>query len=194
MRFRGVVSVLLAGFFILSLVWLMGCQTIQPSSASPELENASRAFRKMLAPMYLSKSMFYVAYPNGKPSDYLNFMRSTVGAAESPMGEGDFPEGMVDSRGHGPPVFPEGVSFAFDIPNPQNLGKQLVLKADDANGNIILEGYELPTDQQPALVDEVKLVKVQPSPMAKMAYQSMMEMGGTDGYADDGYGGGGFGN
>ena len=68
--------------FTLAIV-LSSCGT----KVSPELEQAKDVLARFLAPMYLQNSMFAVAYPECKPSQFVRYILSDGGAAELPISE-----------------------------------------------------------------------------------------------------------
>jgi hypothetical protein len=141
---------------------------------SPVLQRAINASADMLLAKNLSRSAFYVAYPEGKPSDYVHYYFSAMGTAEWPPREGEFSEAELKATQTG--SIPDNVKFtpnqrAADVP-----GMQVVIKADDARGLIIFEGYQKPSET-PDLVVEKPLLKVEPSELAKTAFFSNRDMG-----------------
>lgn len=161
---------------LLALVLLLGL-TACGSSAPPELQRGMHMVRWMLAPMQLPRSM-YSAIQDGKASTFVSFVFSDMGAAEWPESEESAErDAMIkeQAKASGTPLVPKGVAFAAYAPNPAK-GRQIVLKADDARGMVIVEAYDNPS-AQPLLVEEIPLPQVQPAPgVAEMA-RSAMESG-----------------
>lgn len=164
---------------VIAINILLACG--KPADGRKELlERAVSVCASQLAPMNLSRSAFYVAYPDGKPSDYVQFVFSTLGAAEWPPVEGGGEFSPEEQRGMQAlnQLLPANIDFAPLRPDPGKTGLQVVFKADDGKGVVIFEGYASATDK-PLLVVERPLVKVEPSMLARQAYQSMVEMGGS---------------
>ncbi len=144
------------------------------TTESPVLQRAINASADMLLATNLSRSAFYAAYPDGKASDYVHYYFSSMGTAEWPPHEGEFsPDELKSAR---IATIPDNVKFtpnqvAADVP-----GMQVVIKADDARGVVIFEGYQAPSEQ-PSLVVEKPLVKVEPSELAKTTFLSNRDMG-----------------
>lgn len=161
---------------LLALALLLGLAACS-SSAPPELQRGVQMFRWMLAPMQLPRSM-YSAIQDGKASTFVNFVFSDMGAAEWPESEASAerdPMLKEQAKSAGMPLVPKGVAFSAYAPNPAK-GRQIVLKADDARGMVIVEAYDNPAGK-PLLVEEIPLPKVQPAPgVAEMA-RSAMEAG-----------------
>lgn len=134
------------------------------SGAPPELQRGVQMIRWMAAPMQLSKSM-YGTVQDGKASTWVSFVFSTMGAAEWPESEESAerdPMLKEQAKSANMPLAPKGVAFAAGAPDPAK-GRQIVLKADDARGMIIVEAYDNPS-AKPLLVEEIPLSKVQPAP------------------------------
>ncbi len=132
--------------------------------------------RYMMAPNQLRRSMFSAAYPDPKPSDYVSYLFSTMGAAEwPPSGAYVSPEELEQMRAIGMPVPPGDVAYVPNRPDAAH-GKQIVIQADDARGVVLLEGYLDPTGM-PALRQELTFRKARPDPIAESIYQSNLEMG-----------------
>lgn len=168
---------------ILLMFVLQGCNASQ--NVPPELQRGIQALKRQLAPMQLKRSMFYAAYPNGKPTDYVNYLFSSLGASEAPtelMNPEIFPEEQAGSKNEPPPL---GIALRSGQIDPDDTGYQILLSGDDTKGIITIKGY-LPvkpgvTTPEPVTVEEVPLVKVTPDPIAQQFYQSSIEMGASDG-------------
>ncbi|MBU8872114.1 MAG: hypothetical protein KOO60_14695 [Gemmatimonadales bacterium] len=164
---------MLAGaFIVLTALTLSACGPEEP----PELKKAAAVIQYMMAPPNLSRSAFCVAFPEGKPSQYVSYLFSTMGSAEWPPGEDWVDKIEIETaRVIGIPISPRGVTF---IPrNRKNsAGSQLVIGCDDARGVVILEGYG-PADTEPALYREITLREVNPAPGVALLFESNAQMG-----------------
>ena len=145
----------------------------------PELAQAADVIHYMMKPQHLSRSAFYVAFPDGVPSQYVSYIFSEMGAAEWPYSEtwADVME-REQMKAIGAPMVPEDVAFVPLSPDP-GAGKQLVVKFDDSRGVVIVEVYVDPA-QDPVLAREWKLPKVEPEPFMEDFYRSYVEMGMSD--------------
>ncbi len=165
---------------VFALVLLAACGG---SSAPQELQRGVKTVGRMLSPNQMKQSMFYAAYPEGTPSEYVRFMFSPLGAAEIPPQEGglEVPEGTNLGPG-GPPLLPKGVILKPEKPLADSEDYQLVFSADDAKGVVIVKGY-LPTKTEPkaepVLTKEFSLPKVEPDPMAQAAFESNRDLGAS---------------
>ncbi|QPJ62367.1 MAG: hypothetical protein G3M70_11005 [Candidatus Nitronauta litoralis] len=120
----------------------------------PELRKGIQLVRYMSAPWQLRRSSFLVFYPDGKPSDFVNWMFSPFGTAEWPPTEGmvemDEMVGM-QARSIGAPILPNSVRMSsFQLVSEP--GKQVVVKADDTRGMILVEGF-LDPEGPPEITD-----------------------------------------
>ncbi|MCX7167240.1 MAG: hypothetical protein NTV11_13325 [Rhodocyclales bacterium] len=144
---------------------------------APELQRGVVMVKLMTSPMRLSQSM-YSAVQDGKPSTYVNFMFSTMGAAEWPDSEEAAerdPELKEQAAAGRLALAPKGVSFAANAPDPAKL-RQIVLKADDAKGMLFIEVYDNPS-ARPLLVETIRLPKVEPAPGVIEKYSSRKDLG-----------------
>lgn len=116
----------------------------------PQLEKAGRVVRFMSAPRQLRRSSFMVAYPEGKPSEFVSWMFSDMGAAEWPPSEWELmdEEERRALRAMGIPIIPKGVGIHSHLKKEGS--RQVIVKADDALGLVIIEGYLTP-GQPPVL-------------------------------------------
>jgi len=109
----------------------------------PKLEKAERIVRYMSAPRQLKRSSFLLVYPEGKPSDFVKWMFSSLGTAEWPPSEWELDdvdrEGM---RSAGIPILPKEVGI-FSSPQSDVL-KHIIVKSDDSKGVLIVEGFLKP--------------------------------------------------
>lgn len=150
---------------------LLGLIACGAGNAPPELQRGVQMIRWMAAPMQLSRSM-YSAIQDGKASTFVGFVFSDMGAAEWPETEVSAErDAMIKAQAKSAnmPLAPKGVAFTANAPNPAK-GRQIVLKADDARGMIIVEAYDNPSGK-PLLVEEIPLPKVEPAPgVVEMAH------------------------
>ena len=149
-----------------------------------DLRQGAHVITYMAAPMNLKRSMFMGLFPNGKPSQFVSFIFSSVGSAEWPyseeMAQMD-PMMREQAASIRMPLVPAGVSFTDHSPKSE-LGRQIVVRFDDARNVLIVEGYEDPT-QPPVLSIEkrFRLPTLQPHEreLLERLAQSNLEMGGT---------------
>lgn len=164
-----------AQMFIVASV-LISCSG--ESLAPPELDQAARSVEWSLKPMTLSQSTFPVVLPNGTPKQFVSWYFSTLGSAERPgYDTGDEMEREMASA-IGAPLVPMDVAIVHTRPDTSRQ-KQIVMKWNDAQGLVILEGY-LDPKQPPVMVRNIELPRVQASnEMARITAQSHLEMGGN---------------
>jgi hypothetical protein len=145
----------------------------------PELEQAARAVEYLVAPFSAPKTSFFVVLPNGTPKQFVSWFFSTMGAGDWPPVEGtsEFSEEEIASlRQIGIPFRPNDVNYRHTQPDPA-IQKQIVMKWNDADGTVILEGYIDP--KQPAVMTRsFKLPNgVVPNEMARLVVQTNLESG-----------------
>ncbi len=147
----------------------------------PDLQQGMAVMRYMTSGKFLSRSMFYAAYPQGKPSDFVSYLFSTIASAEWPplAGRGEdnamLREQMAATR---TPMVPATVLFVPEKPDLAHAQNQVVIKPDDAANVVILEAYVLPSED-PVLVEKRTLPRFSPDPMAQASYQSAIQMGAS---------------
>jgi len=106
----------------------------------PTLEKAERIVRHMSAPRQLKRSSFLLVFPEGKPSDFVNWMFSSLGAAEWPPSQEEWEDMGGDSEDPaGIPILPKDVGI-FSSPR-SDITKHIIVKSDDRKGLIIIEGF-----------------------------------------------------
>jgi hypothetical protein len=144
-----------------------------------ELEKAAGAIEQLMAPLQARQCSFFVVLPNGTPREFVSWFFSPLGAADWPIVEGTTEitgEEQGSLRMVGTPFRPKDVEYRHTNPDPA-VQKQIVLKWDDAEGKVILEGYLDPA-QPPSFTRSFKIPKnIEPDPIAKIAVQSNLEMG-----------------
>jgi hypothetical protein len=131
--------------------WLaVGCiLTVTPACQAPappppeDLDDGAQVIREMMRPRKLEKAGFYGAHPEAKPSDFLSFINSDMGIILWPPRE-DSPFAdeleLEQSRAIGETVIPKGIAFKRNRPDP-SIGRQIVYRADDDSGEIVVEAY-----------------------------------------------------
>lgn len=146
------------------------------SSAPPELKQAAQAMASMAAPVHLARSAFAVAYPECRPSEYVSYLFSPMGTAEWPPREGGVESYEVEAaKSIGATVLPAGVQIIPFEWRPGG-GAQLVIRADDEAGLVILEGYGR-DDVKPVLRREIRLAVVEPDAFARELFRANADMG-----------------
>lgn len=142
--------------------WLaVGCiLTVTPACQAPappppkDLDDGAQIIREMMSPRKLEAAGFYGTHPEAKPSDFLSFINSDIGVVLWPPRE-DSPFAdeleLEQSRAIGETVIPKGIAFKRNRPDP-NGGRQIVYRADDDNGEIVVEAYIDPSAEQPVFV------------------------------------------
>ena len=154
-----------------------GCGPSAPD-APQDIREAAASIKGSSSPRMLTRSAFYVAYPDGKPTDYVNYIFSTMGSAEMPYAFDEFEAEQMRSIGQVP--FPSTVTL---VPHSRDAtaDRQLVVSADDERGMLIVRGY-LKGTEEPVLEKEWELKKVSPAPGVSEMYQSNVQMGMDSGY------------
>ena len=162
-------------FLVLALV-VLSCSK---DANDPELVQAARSVEQMVAPFNAPRISFFVAFPKGTPRQFVSWYFSQMGAADRPPVDDllEFNQDEIDAmRRSGMALSPKGMNYRHSRPDTM-VQKQLVLKWDDAEGTVILEGY-LDPRQQPAYITSFKLPKdVVPGQAAQMIVQSNLELG-----------------
>ena len=112
---------------LLILFALSACDSVP--EAPSDIRQAAAAIKGTTSSRMLSRSAFYVAFPNGKPSDYVRYAFSTMGSAEMPYAFDEFEAEQM--RAIGQSVFPPTVTLVPHSRDP-NIDRQLVLTGNDA--------------------------------------------------------------
>ncbi|MFC1650495.1 hypothetical protein ACFL2X_02895 [Candidatus Latescibacterota bacterium] len=150
----------------------------KPKTEATSLEKAANAVHRMISPTYLSRSSFTVAFPDGVPSEYVNYIFSEMGVAEWPPFEDSGEFTLQELKSMRIPYIPTGIEISQLEPDP-DYGAQIVLKHDDSRNMVIVEGYTDPS-QPPVITREKELPKVMPGPGVIEIYESNFEMGLSD--------------
>ncbi len=141
------IKLCLASWFLAIIV---GCTS---SNIDPRLEQAVKSAKYMTSQKFLSRSAFKSIYPEQKPSNFVQYIFSTMGSAEWPIA---FDEGEKEQlRSIGVPIMPNNLAIVPNKPDPKN-DLQVVLKADDEAGFVIIEAYEQ-SIEKPVLVLKRKI-------------------------------------
>jgi len=156
-------------------IFFVACGESEP----PDLHQAVAVINWQLAEYNISRSMFAAVLPNGTPRQWVSYYFSTMGAAEHPPDEEHAMEDERESaRVLRMPLWPKGVAAVHSRPNP-SLGKQIVLKWDDAKSIVIVEAYIDPA-KEPAFVRELPMPKIsRVDDIARLSAQSHLDMGGS---------------
>jgi hypothetical protein len=145
----------------------------------PDLVRAAATVEQVVAPFFAQKSSFFVVFPNGTPRQFVSWYFSTMGTAEwAPVeGSDEFrPEELEALQRMGMKSRPGDVLYRHTRPDTTTR-KQLVLRWDDAEGTVILEGYLDPL-QPPVMTRSFKLPKaVVSDQVTRMITESNLEMG-----------------
>ncbi|MFC1538032.1 hypothetical protein ACFL6H_01285 [Candidatus Latescibacterota bacterium] len=150
----------------------------KPKPEATTLERAANAVHWMISPVNLSRSQFTVAFPNGKPSDYVNYMFSDMGVSEWPAYEDSGEFRLDELKAMRIPFFPAGVHVSQLEPDPE-FGAQIVIKDDDSRDVVIVEGYSDPS-QPPVMTRERELPNVKPGPGVIQIYEMNYDNGMSD--------------
>jgi len=139
--------------------------TCSGSDAPADLQQGAEVIAQMLAPRHLRRSMFLAVHREGRPSQLVDYLFSTRGSAEWPdpeaAGAAD-PMLAEQARAIGMSLLPAGVAFTAGSPK-SDLGRQIVVRSDDARNAVIVEGYVDPSEP-PVLRVEYVLVLPELSP------------------------------
>ena len=120
-----------------------------------DLQSAVGVVGYLASSRYVSRSMYSATAETGQPSEFVDFLFSSMGAAERPESA---PMSEISQPGRGgPPLWPEGVAFRALAPDAR-AGRQVVIRPDDARGLVIAEAYARPGDK-PVLQREFTLAK-----------------------------------
>jgi hypothetical protein len=123
---------------------LVGCLG---ESGPEDLRQGARVITSMATPRHLRQSMFMGLFPDGTPSQFVSFLFSNLGMAEWPDSESSAAMDPIlaeQAAAIGIPLVPEGVAFTDRSPKTE-LGRQIVVRFDDARSLLIVEGYVDPT-------------------------------------------------
>lgn len=141
---------------VLAIALLAGCGPRPPE----ELRRAVDATAWHMRPGNLRRSMFLAVYPDGKPSEYVNFLFSTLGAAERPPSDDGSELSREEAAAIRQPLYPSGVGIFPLRPDPDFDGPQIVLSHDDDAWEVVFEGY-VDAGAEPVLVERRKMPRIE---------------------------------
>ena len=91
----------------------------RPKPQKTSLERATAVIRWMTAPINMRRSVFFVGYPDGKPSDYVSYFFSDMGMGEWPPFEENMGPHEIEQMGMARiPYFPSGIHVIKNSPEP----------------------------------------------------------------------------
>lgn len=155
------------------MVWFARCES---DNAPADLQQAASLIRWQLRPRNLARSTFPATFPNGQPSDWIDFQYSSLGTAERTNSEeeaGKDPRIREQARAIRMPLLPKGIRIVPWKVDKQG-GRQIVLSSDNAGGKVIVEGYTDPT-QSPVMKRTYTLPKVTYDPGTSEAVKAAEE-------------------
>ena len=134
---------------------LAACGKTPAPAAAPDLERAVGVVGYLASSRYVERSMYSATAEKGTPSEFVEFLFSSMGAAERPESA---PMSEIQQGGRGgPPLWPDGVAFRALAPDPR-AGRQVVIVPDDARGVVIAEAFAK-AGEKPVLRREFTLAK-----------------------------------
>ena len=139
--------------YVLTLVSALGpagCGIISGLTQDRDLKQGVAYIRYLSSDKFLSQSAFSHTVPDQTPSQFVSYLFSTMGSAEWVVTGDPFEAEQLKSIGV--PVPPSNVIITNRlIPDAE---KQLVLKGDDQNKQIIVEAY-LSGSEAPVFTEEI---------------------------------------
>ena len=151
------------------LMSIAGCG----KSLDPDLEQTSDAFRKMLSSSVLTKSCFYFVFPDGNPTDYINYIFSPLGSAEWPVAMDNFEKEQMQSVGQ--VTIPRNV-IVSPLARTNTLAKEVVLTPNDEENLVILKAYR-DSEVRTHFEEEIPLASAIVSPDLRTLCESNIDMG-----------------
>lgn len=134
------------------MTFLLTTACSRPAEAPADLEQAVAVVGYLSSSRYINRSMYSATFESGKPSEFISFLFSSLGAAERPE-----PSSARQPGSAGPPSWPDDIGFHALSPRAGG-GKQVVVLPDDARGKIIAEGYLDPAGK-PVIRREFEMAK-----------------------------------
>lgn len=128
----------LAGLIIGSLA----CQD-PPPPPPQDLTDGARVIREMMRSRHLEAAGFFESYPDPKPSDFVSYINSETSVfLWPPREDSPFADEIESeqSRSIGEGIIPKGIAYRRNRPDPDG-GLQVVYRADDESGEVIVEAY-----------------------------------------------------
>lgn len=159
------------------LQWWLGCLIILISACSssskldPDLNQANKALKGLASPSSLTKSCFYLVYPNGNATDFAKYLFSPLASAELPIAFDEEEAAQMNSVGM--TTLPPNVKISINLRSHVK-EKELVLIP--RNNILTVNGY-LPDESQPVLETEWQLSKVEINESTKLICESNLDLG-----------------
>jgi hypothetical protein len=143
------------------IVWGPACRVAPPPP--PDLVDAAQVLREMTSRRHLDQAGFFEVHPEAKPSDFVSFINSDLGEVLWPPREDSLFADEIEieqARATGQTLIPSGIAYTRNRPNP-DVKRQIVYRADDEEGEIVVEAYTDPTGE-PVFVRRLRLPEVNP--------------------------------
>lgn len=161
-----------AAIFSLMAVGLTACIKNEPK----DLAKSAACVQWMMKKSNLSRTAFALRFPEGEPSEYVEYLFSPLGMNDWPYSESYVemdPMGLEEANSIRMPISPASVDFVARRVDPEK-SRQLVLRFDDKRDLIILEGYEDPA-AEPVLYRELSFTVPPIDPQARMILEITLE-------------------
>ncbi len=140
--------------FIFTAVVFVGscgfcCYSWHSGSYDYQLQRGERVMHSMMGEENLESAGFFEAYPEGRPSDFMEFLEAEQGESLWPptprefRAQADVPELARDSE---QPLTPEALKFVAYEVDPGDPIRQIVYIPNDEEGVFDLRGYVDPTE------------------------------------------------
>jgi len=141
---------LLGLLIVFGLLGFSGCGSAAPKK-DPELKRAVSFVRYLCSRRFLRKSAFISSFPEKKPTQFVSYLFSEMGVSEWVSTGDPFEEEQLKSIGV--PVPPRNVRITNRL--IKGAEKQVVLKGDDQELIVIVEGY-LKGSGTPVFIDKLR--------------------------------------
>ena len=155
--------------FSFLLVLISACSSA--NKVDKELNQANKALKDLARPSSLTKSCFYLVYPQGNATDFVKYLFSPLGSAELPIAFDEEEASQMKSVGMA--TLPPNVKISINQRSHQK-EKELVLIPQ--NNTVIVNGY-LPDENQPILETEWELSKIEIDQSTKLICESNLDLG-----------------
>ena len=132
----------LTAIFFLTFLFLAACEGPVPT----DLDRAAKVVRYMSREDVLPTTTFAIKYPDGTPSDFVDWFLSEEGRSHWPASLSNADsnaEIRKEAYELNAPIVPRNMVFLAHKPDRKQ-GRQLVVKPDDGRNLIIVEGYADP--------------------------------------------------
>lgn len=127
---------------LMASIAIAGCGK-SPPAADPQLRQAEKVARHLTSVRHLRQSTYTATMQTGKPSELVSFLFSDLGVAEWPAADDGNAMVREQHRATNTPMFPGNVALVAMNPDAR-IKRQVVLKPDDAKGELVAEGYADP--------------------------------------------------